>query len=190
LTKALGILIRRHRLTETSLIVTWCTQEMGLIRTVAKGALRPKSALTGRVDLFLTAELAIVESRRSDLHTLREAEVTNHRFGVRESWQRVMAASYFVHLIEQVAEPATPIPELFDLLVRALDYLDRRDPDRRGVLHFEHELARALGVHAAPGKTPWQALQLHARLRPNQRDPLMAALESGHPDATSRDHAG
>ena len=190
MTKTPGIVVRRHRLTETSLIVTWCTQERGLVKTVAKGALRPKSALAGRVDLFLAAEVAFVESRRSDLHTLREAEVTNHRLGVRESWRRVMAASYFVHLIEQLAEPATPIPELYDLLERALDFLDRQDPDRRAVLHFEKELARSLGMHAPDGKTPWQALQHHGRLRPNQREPLLAALENDHRGATPSEPAG
>jgi DNA repair protein RecO (recombination protein O) len=51
--KAHGIVIRLTKLTETSLIVHWCTREAGLLKTVAKGARRPKSPFAGKLDLFL-----------------------------------------------------------------------------------------------------------------------------------------
>ena len=38
-----AILTRLTKLTDTSLIVHWFTAEAGLIKTVAKGARRPKS---------------------------------------------------------------------------------------------------------------------------------------------------
>ncbi len=163
------------RLTETSLIVSWCSADHGLIKTVAKGALRPASAFAGRLDLFLTADLAYAESRRSDLHVLREASVTSHRFTLRESWQRVLAASWFVRLLEHVAERATPIPEHFSLLTRALDFLESRDPDLRAVLHYEREMARLLGLHRAH-TAAWPALQQTFHIPPADRDKLLQAL--------------
>jgi DNA repair protein RecO (recombination protein O) len=161
-----------------------------LIKTVAKGALRPKSAFAGRLDLFLTADLGYVESRRSDLHTLREAEVTRHRFGLRDAWVRVLAASYFVQLLEQVAERATPIPELFDLLTRALDYLESHDPDRRAVLHYERELARALGIQSATGGTAIEGLRHVYHVVPTQREKLLEAINDPGPGATSEPPQG
>lgn len=172
------------RLTETSLIVTWCSLDHGLIKTVAKGALRPKSAFAGRLDLFLSADLAFVESRRSDLHVLREAQVTRHRHGLRDSWRRVLAASYFVQLLEQVAERATPIPELFDLLARALDYLESHDPVLRTVLHYERELARLLGIQSASGGTAIEGLRHLYHVDSTQREKLLDSLKMTAPSAT------
>jgi DNA repair protein RecO (recombination protein O) len=184
MTKTEAILIGRQPLTETSLIVFWCSPALGLIKTVAKGARQPKSPFAGKLDLFVTAEVAFAASRRSDLHVLREAMVTAHRFGLRESYLRVLAASYFVKLIESVAEKETPIPELHGLLERALDYLELQSPDIRAVLHFEREVARLLGIHFEGGGSPIQAIRQVYHSVPAQRQKVFEALKSGAHTAT------
>ena len=55
--KTEAILIGRTRYAESSLIVQWCSPEVGLFKTIAKGSLRPKSPLYGVLDLFVSAEL-------------------------------------------------------------------------------------------------------------------------------------
>lgn len=144
--KSLGIIIRLTKLTETSLIVHWCTQDEGLIKTVAKGARRPKSPFAGKLDLFFEAELNWVRSRKGELHTLREQVVLNYRENLRKRYVDTVAASYFVDLLASVVELEHPVPELYDLLSRGLNYLGEQGADRRGVLHYERELARLLGV--------------------------------------------
>jgi recombinational DNA repair protein (RecF pathway) len=47
-----AILLRKMKLTETSLIVTWLTEHHGKLKTVAKGARQAKSRFAGRLDLF------------------------------------------------------------------------------------------------------------------------------------------
>ncbi|MEI9894387.1 MAG: recombination protein O N-terminal domain-containing protein [Chthoniobacter sp.] len=47
-----ALLLRKTKLTETSLIVTWFTEAHGKIQTVAKGARQPKSRFAGLLDLF------------------------------------------------------------------------------------------------------------------------------------------
>ena len=98
-----GILIRRLPFTDTSLIVVWLTREHGIVRTAAKGARRPGSVLAGKLDLFYSADIAFVRSRRGDLHALREVEVTAYRQGIQRSYARVLCAAYFVALIDVVA---------------------------------------------------------------------------------------
>ena len=141
-----ALLLRKTKLTETSLIVTWLTAEHGLVKTVAKGARRPRSPFAGRLDLFFTCEIAVARSTRTDLHSLREAAVRDSRERLRSSYGRTRAAAYFVELIELTTEADQPAPEAFDLLRRALDYLAVNEPSRRAVLHFENQLARLLGV--------------------------------------------
>ncbi len=141
-----AILLRKTKLTETSLVLSWFTRDAGRLKTVAKGARSMKSRFAGVLDLFYECEIQIARSRKSDLHILREAALREARANLRLDYVRVMVAGYFVELLELVTEPEHPAPELFDLLRRALNYLDSKAPDQRGVEHFERELARLLGI--------------------------------------------
>lgn len=144
--KSKGIIIRLTKLTETSMIVHWCTLEHGLIKTVAKGARRTKSPFAGKLDLFFGAEFDWVRSRKGELHTLREVVVSDFRENLRKRYVDTLAASYFAELIAHVVEPDHPVPELYDLLQRGLGYLGEHGADKRAVIHFEAEMARLLGV--------------------------------------------
>ena len=175
MSKCRGTLIRRTPLTESSLIVSWCTKEHGIVRCVAKGARRPKSPFAGKLDLFVEAEFEIARSKKSDLHVLRDLSVTDPRLGLRGSYLQTLAATYFVQLLALVAEPETPISPLYDLLERALTYLKDAQPDRRAVLHFEKELARALGVLDPSCPAAQTLAGLYHRL-PKSRADLLARV--------------
>ena len=181
LDKTCAILLRRIPLTETSLIVHWCSDEFGLLKTVAKGARRPKSPFAGKLDLFFDCELEFVRSKKSDLHILKDLAVSNARLGLRDSYLQTQAATYFGQLVEQVAENESPISELVDLLRRALDYLTAQKPNLRAVNHFETELAKHLGVldpqeKISRGNSPIDRIaDLGARI-PKQRAELLARL--------------
>ncbi len=173
-----AILLRKRKLSDTSLIVSWCTESLGCIETVAKGARRPKSVFAGRLDLFFEVEIQIRRSRKSSLHTLTEAVLRNPFRGIRENYLRMQAASYFVELIDISTAPEHPVPELFHLLRRAFGFLDARDANLRAVRHFETELARLNGVHdvAMLKSDPAAALAaLFGRL-PRGRAALLKAL--------------
>lgn len=142
----IAILLRRTRLTETSLIVTWLTERHGKLKTVAKGARQPKSRFAGRLDLFYVCEIDFARSRRSELHTLREVILRNAHEGLRADPERVALAAYFVELIELVTEADHPVPEIFDLLARALGHVNGHPPSLRALEHFERELVRMLGI--------------------------------------------
>ena len=87
--KTEAILIDRMPYLETSLIVQWCAPGAGIFKTIAKGALRPKSPFSGRLDLFVSAEVRFVRGRTTDLHTLAEVQWIDPRLGLRQSYGRV-----------------------------------------------------------------------------------------------------
>src|SRR6266496_1090689 len=142
-----AILMRKIKFSETTLIVEWLTRDHGKLKTMAKGARRPKSPFAGKLDLFFEAEISIVRSRKSDLHTLTEVMLKNPFAGIRSNYLRTQTAAYFVELIEICTERDHREPELFALLHRAFGYLDANGPTARAVSHFETELARIAGVH-------------------------------------------
>jgi DNA repair protein RecO (recombination protein O) len=173
-----AILLRKRKLSDTSLIISWCTESLGCIQTAAKGARRAKSPFAGKLDLFFEAEIQIARSRKSNLHSLTEVALKNPFAGIRSSLGRTKAASYFVELIELCTESDHHEPELFSLLRRAFGYLNGNEPDLRAVLHFETELARIAGVHDTTTlkSNPALALaNLFGRL-PSSRAELLKAL--------------
>lgn len=179
--KTEAILIGRTPYSETTLIVHWCSAELGLFRTIAKGALRPKSAFAGLLDLFVSAEISYTRSRTSDLHTLTEAHWQNPRLGLRSSYGRVLAATYLVKLIALVVEPHAPIHTIHDLLTKALDYLNDHDPSRALIERFELRLAEDLGLvgeGGASGQVAGLAIEesFHRRL-PVQRRQVLEWVE-------------
>jgi DNA repair protein RecO (recombination protein O) len=143
-----GVLLRRIRYSDTSLILTWLTDLRGKIKTMAKGALRQKSAFAGKLDLFFHCDLLLSFSSKSELHVLREVSIKTTFEQIRTNYLKTSAASYFVELIEEVTELDHPAPDIYRLLLRALGYLDKQSPDSRGVLFFESELCKCLGLYA------------------------------------------
>ena len=172
-----AILLRRTRLSDTSWIVTWLTEADGRLKTTAKGARRPKSPFAGKLDLFFLEEISYAPSRKSELHTLREVVMVEPFEGLRADYLRTELAAYFVELIELVTEAEHPVPELFDLLLRALRYLDMGRPDRRALLHFENELVRLLGIHGQERVTPAVAIGRAYNSIPPGRAALLKRLE-------------
>lgn len=174
-----AIVIRLTRLTETSLIVHWFTAEHGLVKTVAKGALRPKSPFAGQLDLFFAGEIALSRTRRGELHSLREVSIREWREGLRRNYSSTLLAAYFCQLLESAVEPEHPEPELHNLLGRALNHLDTAPASLRAMRHFETELARHLGIshqairaedslRDALGKLPHARSELIERLSPSR----------------------
>ncbi|MBN2508349.1 MAG: DNA repair protein RecO [Verrucomicrobia bacterium] len=176
-----GFILRTRPLTETSLIVHWLTADLGRVATVAKGARRPKSPFRGKLDLFYEADLSLVRSRRSDLHTLREVALRNPHAVLREDLQRLRQTAYAATLIEQTTETETPLPELHDLFRSFLEHLCAHPPAAATLWAFELKLLDHLGL--APGDSP-------PGLNPASRDalrqlaaadwPALAALRLPH----------
>lgn len=170
-----AILLRKIRLTETSLIVSWLSQEQGRVKTVAKGALRPKNRLAGILDLFHLCEIQVQPARSGELHSLKEVSLKESFPGLRTDFSRIALASYAIELIERATEPETPVPELYDLLLRALRHLDQHAASRRGLRHFESELSRLLGI-ASGEHSADQSLFRHLHRLPLSRTDLLARL--------------
>lgn len=172
-----AIIIQQYPLSETSLITLWCSKEHGFIKTVAKGAKRPKSPYFGKLDLFMSHEMQFTRHLRSDLHRLDQVELMDPRLGIRGSYLQVLAATYFCKLILMVAERETPIQELYELLEKSLNYLNEKAPSASLVIRFENKLCEELGLGSA-GSMAHHCLQeaFHQSL-PNQRKLLLEMLK-------------
>ena len=152
-----GFVLRARLLTETSLIVHWLTPELGRIATVAKGARRPKSSFHGKLDLFYACDFSFAQSKRSELHTLREIVVRNTHERLRHDMGWIQQASYAAAIIEQTTETDTPLPEIYELFASFLEFLPQQPPKPRTVFAFELRLLRELGQEPDVSETKLSA---------------------------------
>ena len=126
--------------------------------------------------MFVSAEIRFTRSKVSDLHTLAEADWVDPRLHLRDSYERVLAATYLVKLVELMVERETPLPAIYELLHKALDYLNTHEPSRALIERFELRLAEDLGVSGQPGKAITSLQMAVHQSLPVQRRQLLDRL--------------
>jgi DNA repair protein RecO (recombination protein O) len=142
--RAEAIVLRKQPVTESSLIVTWYTRECGKLKTMAKGARRPKEPFQGKIDLFYHDEIVFLPSKRSDLHLLHDCFLEDPHKRLRESVESLTSASYVCELVELATESEDPNAKIFELLAAILDALEQRN-DPVLLIWFELQLLAAVG---------------------------------------------
>src|ERR1035437_8363855 len=143
--RAEGIVLRKQPVTESSLIVTWFTREHGKLKTMAKGARRPKGPFQGKIDLFYRDEIVFLPSKRSDLHLLHDCFLENPHKKLRDSVEALTAASYVGELVEIATEFEDPNAKLFDVLTATLNALEIQRGRAAVVIWCELHLLAAVG---------------------------------------------
>jgi len=141
-----GIVGQTYRYSESSQILVWLTRHHGILRTLAKGNVRHKSAHLPPLDIFIEAELTFTQSRTSHLHTLREATILTPHLELRQDYLKVCAASYFFELITHLVEGDSAITPIHDLFLQAIRHLLDHPVRPRLVERFELKLAVELGL--------------------------------------------
>lgn len=175
--KDTGTILRQQALGEHGLIITWCTEKNGIIRTAARLARKPGSELSGQVDLFHECELLYRPASQGDLHTLSSVNLISPRLGLRSSLLKLRLASYMARLLLATVEPAPSEADWHKLISGALDYVASTPPRRAILLHFEKRLAEQHGLFS-PALAPHNTLLRHFQHLPAGRNELLAALQN------------
>lgn len=120
-TRDQAICLRQRDWSETSQIVELFTLEHGLIRGLAKGSRRPRSAFDGGLDPFSRGEaLAFIKPDR-DLITLTAWSIARVYHAPATTLRRWASAALVADVTRALLAPLDPHPELFSALDAALD---------------------------------------------------------------------
>ncbi|MGN0847188.1 MAG: DNA repair protein RecO [Kiritimatiellia bacterium] len=156
--KTRGIVLAIHPWSRTSHVVAWLTPDHGVVTTLVKGAVRPKSAFLGQYDLFYTCDLLYYARASGELHALREVTPLNLREHLRGRWRETSLADYAADLVRALAPPGGESGAWFDFLD---GFLDRLVGSPAGLVLLEMEILRLAGV------TPdFSAMAPHAEWTP------------------------
>jgi DNA repair protein RecO (recombination protein O) len=141
--RATGINLKGMPLGENDRLLTILTKEHGLIRAVAAGARKHRSAMAGRSGLFVVNDLQISVGRNMD--RIKQAEVLQSFVGLGKTLAKLTAAQYLSELALMQALSAQPQEELFLVLVEHLNRI--QDAENQNVLaHLNHGTYHLLAI--------------------------------------------
>jgi DNA repair protein RecO (recombination protein O) len=146
LTKTRGIVVRHAPHSESSRIVHWLTEDHGKLTTIAKGAMRPRSAMMGAFDQLYTCELIYYAQERDAVFVTREIAPLQERSRFRSDWRAAMAGFYLTDLTARVMPQHEPSPEIFSMLDDALNEMNGRGCTAPMIFIYELRLLGLLGL--------------------------------------------
>ncbi|MEM9367060.1 MAG: DNA repair protein RecO [Planctomycetota bacterium] len=119
-----ALVLRTVEFSETSLIVTLLTEDLGRVSAIAKGARRIKSPFEGSLDLLSVCRIVLIPKAGDVLDILTESKLRRRfRAGTR-SLERLYAGYYVAELLRLLIDDDDPHAELFRLTLEILDWID------------------------------------------------------------------
>jgi DNA repair protein RecO (recombination protein O) len=143
--KATAIVIRTVEFSETSLVVTLFTRELGKIGALAKGARRLKGPFDSALDLLALCRIVFLHKTSDALDLLTEAKLLRRFRLVGRDLAPLYAGYYVAELLDALTEEDDPHPELFDLADETLRALAAGESVAKWVTRFELGGLRLLG---------------------------------------------
>jgi DNA repair protein RecO (recombination protein O) len=141
-----AIVLRTVDFSESSLIVTLFSRELGKIGAMAKGARRPKNPFDSGLDLLARCRIVFLRKSSDALDLLTEAKLLRRFRPVAGNLAGLYAGYYVAELLGELTDPYQAHPELFHLADQALVGLAGGQAVAREVLHFELGLLHWLGL--------------------------------------------
>jgi len=125
--RARALVLRKTKLGETDTILTLLSADGSQIRAVAKGMRKPGSRLSGRLEPFSVGDLLLHTGRTLDVIT--EADTVELHPGLREDYDRTMAASVVADVLDKISVQGQDEPRLFGLGESALTAIETAGTD-------------------------------------------------------------
>lgn len=120
-----ALVLRKTKLGESDLICTLLAEDGSQLRVVAKGARKPTSIFSSRLELYSEVELLCAAGKNLDI--VKEARLVSGHEALRTSLERAAGAACMAELLERVSQVNLPTPKLFAMTQVALACLARVD---------------------------------------------------------------
>lgn len=121
-----GVVLRRRNLGEADRLVTVFSRDRGKLTVVARGSRRPKSRLGGRLEPSTRFRALVAEGRSLDI--VSQVDVLDAHAPLREDLERMGAASVILELTDRALADRHPHPDVYRLLLAALDLVRTGPP--------------------------------------------------------------
>ena len=96
------LVLRKTKLGESDLILSLLAQDGSQIRAVAKGARKPTSQFSSRLELYSQADVLLAQGRSLDI--VKEARLVAGNAALRESMELAACAAPIVELLDRITQ--------------------------------------------------------------------------------------
>lgn len=132
-----AVIIKKMKLGEADRILTLYTPNLGKIRAVAKGVRRPRSKMSGHLELLTHSLISLARGRNID--TITNVQTINSFLPLKNDLWLASCAYYIIELVEQFTADHIENYPLFQLLLETLDRLSKGG-NHLLLRHFEMHL--------------------------------------------------
>lgn len=116
--KIKGLVLKRTKLGESDVICSILSERGSQIRAVAKGARKPSSSLSSRLEMFSSCELLLAKGKTLDI--IKEARLLESNAQLRRNLSLTEAASPMVELLDRATLDSLDNDKLYPLTLKAL----------------------------------------------------------------------
>ena len=120
-----AIVLRSIPYQDSHRILTLFSRDLGKLTAVAHGVLGAKSKLRSCAALFACGEYVL--TTRGERMSVRSFSPDVNYFGAMDDLDATIHSSYLCALCEAALQPGESLPGLFDLLIKAMSYLNDGD---------------------------------------------------------------
>lgn len=151
LTSDQGVVLRRVPYRDNDLILTYFTAQHGKIGVLARSGRKSQKRFGGSLQAFVLADLDLAIREGADLAELRQAQVVETFARLSADPMQLGRAAYITELVDVLQRDHDPSPEVLDLLLSSLRWLDQspaKDAARSSAIlrGFEMRLLDILGL--------------------------------------------
>ncbi len=138
-----AIVIKKTRLKEADRILTLYTTELGKIQAVAKGVRRPRSKLSGHLELITHSLVSLARGRNLD--TITGSQTINSFLPLKSDLWLTSCALYVAELVNQFTADHVKDEEIFRLLLETMQRLCQGGNKELTLRYFELHLLNEAG---------------------------------------------
>ena len=143
--KSEGVVLRRIKFSETSLIVTFYTKDHGKLSLMAKGARNPKSKFVGALEPATYASIVYYHKDSRELQLLSEIEILQSNSSIIENLRKSAVAMAILNLVDSTLTEVEPNEDVYGLLVNTLSALNSEKQDVALLWYFEIQILKLIG---------------------------------------------
>ncbi len=136
--KTEAIIIKKTKLREADRILTFYTPHLGKIQAVAKGVRRPKSKMSGHLELLTHSMVSF--ARGKNLATVTGSQTINGFIKIKDDLELTSYALYIIELVNQFTEDGIEDYPLFKTVLEVMDKLSVEKNKELVLRYFEVQL--------------------------------------------------
>ena len=138
-----AIIIKKTRLGEADRILTLYTPGLGKIQAVAKGVRRPRSKMSGHLELLTHSLISLARGKNID--TVTNCRTINSFLPLKSDLELAACALYVTELVNQFAADHLENRPFFRLLLETLQRLSQANDSGLALRYFELQLLNVTG---------------------------------------------